>query len=284
MFEHSFNKIYYLGPEGSNSHNAMLQFINTENIIVNNKIPLKSIKTVLETLENDTNSVAILPIENSIEGIVRETIDNIVKLQDKSIKIQGELTIPIKHCMLSTGKDKNEITKIISHPQALSQCGNYIYKNYNSAQLVEVSSTSYAAKKIFEDNNPHQAAIANEACAVLFNLNILEHDINDEHDNKTRFYILSRSPISAVTSGKTAIILSTKNKPGALCDVLKIFSKHDINLTYIDSRPSKKKLGEYLFFMELDCIETDEKVKAALNELSEFVNFMKILGSFKIYK
>ncbi len=282
MLKSKIKNIYYLGPDGSNSHNALLKFIDFKISEFENFIPQKTIKSVIDIIEKDKEALAILPIENSIEGIVRETIDNILKLKDDTIKIQAELTIPIKHLLLSTGKDKTKITKIISHPQALSQCGKYLHKNYKDALLQEVSSTSYAAKKISEENNDKIAAIANEACAKIFNLNILEDDINDEKDNKTRFYVLSRLAFNNKKTGKTAVILSTKNKPGALCEVLKVFAQHNINLTYIDSRPSKKRLGEYLFFMELDCLESDIKVMEAVKELQKYVNFIKILGSFII--
>lgn len=284
MFELSVENIYYLGPDGSNSHNAMLKFIESCNVHVKEHIACKSIKTALALFENDLSSICVLPIENSIEGIVRETIDNFLKLKDTSIKINGEITLPINHMLLSKTKDKSKIQKIFSHPQALAQCGNFLYKNYPNAELKEVSSTSYAAQKVSLENDETIAAIANETCASLFNLNIIESNINDEKDNKTRFYILSRKNLSDDSiDGKTAVILSTKNHPGALCDVLKIYSKHSINLAYIDSRPSKKKLGEYLFFMELEDQETNDKIKTALEELNYYVDFIRVLGSFKIY-
>jgi prephenate dehydratase len=185
--------------------------------------------------------------------------------------------------LLSSSLDKTKIKKIISHPQALAQCSNFLYKNFPTAELKEVSSTSYAAEKVATLKDETLACIANETCADLFNLNVLNSDINDEKDNKTRFYILSRNNFEEKVAGKTAIILSTKNHSGALCDVLQIFAKHDINLTYIDSRPSKRKLGEYLFFMELDGLPTDYRIKIALNELMSYVDFIRILGAFKIY-
>ncbi len=274
--------IYYLGPDGSNAHNAMLKFLDVCHAEIRNKIPCKSIKTALDTLENDENALCVLPIENSIEGIVRETIDNLLKLKDKQIKIQGEMSLPINHLLLSTGSDKSKIKQIISHPQALAQCANHLYNLFPEVELKEVSSTSYAAYKVSKENNPQMAAIANEACSKLFNLNILENNLNDEPDNKTRFYILGRNNCPASLC-KTAIVLSTKNKSGALCDVLRIFQKHDINLTYIDSRPSKKCLGEYLFFMELDVYDFNSKVEPALEEIKQYTDFLRILGTFKIY-
>lgn len=283
MCEKLIEKIYYLGPDGSNTHNAMLKFLELSSMKVNNKIAQKSIKSALESLEKDSNSICILPIENSIEGIVRETIGNFLDIKDDKIQIQGEITLPIKHMLLSTSKDKATIKKIYSHPQALAQCSKFLYQNFPDSELKEVSSTSYAAQKVSTEKDNSIAAIANETCAQLFDLNILSNDINDEKDNKTRFYILGRDDCCNENTGKTSIILSTKNYPGALCDVLLIFSKHGLNLTYIDSRPSKRKLGEYLFFVEIDGLKTDKNVKKAIDEIMNFVDFFKILGSFKVY-
>lgn len=283
MSNNYLENIYYLGPNGSNAHNAMLKFLELSKIYVENKTAKKSIKSALEVLENNTSSICVLPIENSIEGIVRETIGNFLNLNDEKIQIQGEITLPIKHMLLSSTQNKSTIRKIYSHPQALAQCSKYLYEKFPDAELKEVSSTSYAAQKVSQENDETIAAIANETCAELFNLNILETDINDEPDNKTRFYILGRNIENNENTGKTAIILSTKNHPGALCSVLQILSNHNINLTYLDSRPSKKKLGEYLFFMELDGLKKEKRVQEALDELMTHVDFIRILGSFKIY-
>lgn len=282
MSINTVENIYYLGPDGSNGHNAMLKFIELCDIQAQNLIAEKSIKSVLEAFKKDKNSLCVLPIENSIEGIVRETIDNFLKVSDNSIQIQAEYTLPIHHMMLAKTTDKTKIKKVISHPQALAQCGNHLFKNFPNVELKEVSSTSYAAQKVALENDETLAALANETCAELFGLNILEKDMNDEKGNKTRFYLFCRENLTEKETGKTAVVLSTKNQPGALCEVLKIYSKHSINLTYIDSRPSKKKMGEYLFFMELDGLKDEERIKSALDDLNEYVDFIKILGSFKI--
>ncbi len=285
MSEFLVENIYYLGPDGSNAHNAMQKISDAFSVKAKSKLPQKTIKSTLEAIANDISSVCVLPIENSIEGIVRETIDNLLRLEDTNIRIQGEVSLPIKHLLLSKSTDKSKIKKILSHHQALAQCGKYLHKNFNDVELKEVASTSYAAQKVSEVNDETLAAIANETCANLFGLNILDVDLNDEKDNKTRFYLLGREKINKINEkGKTAIVLSTKNKSGALCDVLQIFAKHDINLTYIDSRPSKRKLGEYLFFMELDGFETEYKINSALEELKLYVDFLKVLGSFCIYE
>ncbi len=276
--------LYYLGPDGSNSHNAVIKFLNICKPDITNKIPQKSIKFALKELEQDKNSIAVLPIENSIEGLVRETIDNFVKINDLSVKIQGELALPIKHILMAKSSNINEIKKIYSHPQAFAQCSKYLYEKFPYVELKEVSSTSYAAEKVSFDNDNTIAAIANETCSDIFGLNILATDINDEKDNQTRFYILGRTPIEKNNKNKTAVMISPKvNRAGALCDILQILAKYNINLSYIDSRPSKRHLGEYLFFMELDGLEEDTEIKSALKELNEYAEFLKILGSFSIY-
>lgn len=283
MKEILFENIYYLGPDGSNVQGAMFKFIEQCKIKVQNQIHKKTIKSVIESLVNDKNSAAILPIENSIEGIVRETIDNIYKIKDKEIKIRGELSTPIKHLLLAKTKDISEIKTIISHPQALAQCSKYLYKNFKDAEIKDVSSTSYAAQKVSLSEDETIAAIANETCAKIFNLNILSKDINDEKDNETRFYILSREEIKPSKIGKTSIIIATGNKPGALCRVLDIIYKHNINLSYIDSRPSKKKLGEYIFLIDMEGFIEEEKINTAIEELKSYTEFLKILGSYPVY-
>ena len=283
MQEILFENIYYLGPDGSNVQGAMFKFIKQCRLNVQNQIPKKTIKSVIENLVTDKNSAAILPIENSIEGIVRETIDNIYKIKDEEIKIRGELSTPIKHLLLAKTKDISKIKTIISHPQALAQCGKYLYKNFKDAEIKDVSSTSYAAQKVSLSEDETIAAIANETCAKIFNLNILSKDINDEKDNATRFYILSRKEIKHSKIGKTSIIISTINKPGALCQVLEIINKHNINLSYIDSRPSKKKLGEYIFLIEMEGFIEENKIKTAIEELKSYTEFLKILGSYSVY-
>ncbi len=282
MQKNNINNIYYLGPNGSNTYYAAIKFLERENLTSLNKLPQKSIKSAAENFENDINSLCILPIENSIEGIVRETLDNFLTLKDNSIQIQGEITIPINHMLLSNAKNKKDIKKIYSHPQALAQCGNYLYKNFPDAELKEVSSTGYAAQKVSTETD--SAAIANITCSDIFNLNIVAENINDEKGNQTRFYILGRNSDNNLNMGKTALMLSTKNQHGALCSVLQIFAKYNINLSCIESRPSKKKLGEYVFFMELDGFKEETNIKKSLTEIKNNAEFVKILGSFKEYK
>ncbi len=274
--------IYYLGPDGSNTYNAVKKYIQSADVQIKNYCPQPSIKKAFECIKNDPKAICILPIENSILGMVRETIDNFINLENQTIKIQAELSIPIRHNLLSKSNNISTIKTIMSHRQALSQCANYLYKNFENIEQKEVSSTSYAAQKAAMSDET-VGAIANEICAELFDLNILARDINDEKDNTTRFYVISAIEFEKAGKGKTAILLSVKNKPGALFDVLSIFKKNDINMCYIDSRPSKTCLWEYMFLVELEGYETEPKIKSALEELKQTVTYLRLLGSFRLY-
>ena len=185
---------------------------------------------------------------------------------------------------MSKSGDKSKIKAIISHPQALAQCSDYIERTFGNVNLIEETSTSAAAKRVKESEDDSVAAIANETAAEIFNLKIVEKSINDEKDNKTRFIMLARKTTKPTGFDKTSIAFSTKNEAGALYQVLKVFGDYNLNLSYIDSRPSKKNLGEYTFFIDFEGHVEDDKVRKALEAVKEHVHFFKINGSFKRYK
>lgn len=276
--------LYYLGPEGSNSHYAQEEFTKEIGFVAENKIGLTTIKSALKALDNDKNSVAVLPMENSLEGIVRETIDNLIRLNDKYIQIMAEYVFSINNCLLAKTNNKSLIKIIASHPQALAQCSEYLDKNFPNAFKREETSTSAAAKKLAESDDVSVAVIANEMAAELFGLNILDEPINDEKDNKTRFILLGRESTQPTAFDKTSIAFATNNEAGALFQVLKVFNDYKLNLSYIDSRPSKKNLGEYVFFIDFEGHVKEENVKNALKEINKHVHFLKVNGSFEIYK
>ncbi len=271
-------KILYLGPDGSNSQFAarlMCQKLGLNT----NMTGVSTITKVIEMLDNDTDTTAaILPIENSIEGIVRETIDNLVCVKS-DLFIQAEMQIPICHCLISKGK-KEEIKTIVSINQAVSQCKNYITKNFNSnIQILLYTSTSGAAEYVKNKDNSY-AAIASEYCAKLYGLNVLDKGINDTNDNKTNFILVSKKAFLYENKKRTLIAFTTENKPGALLSVLEILKKYNLNMVYLESRPSKKVFGEYIFYMEVDKPKDD--IKDALAEIKEKSTYQKILGSYII--
>lgn len=275
--------LYFLGPEGTYAHSAMQKFVKNLNIKAKNIIPVFPITAVFKAIEKDKNAIAVLPIENSIEGIVRETIDNLVKLEDKTFKIVAETVIPINHCLMSKSTDKADIKEVISHAQALGQCSGYLCKNFPNVRITPAASTSEAAKSLQDKDKTH-AAIAAEVAANLYGLNILDRNINDVLDNKTRFILLARGERPATGYDKTSIFFSVNNEPGALFNVLSIFNMYKINMLFIDSRPSRKKMGEYNFSIDLEGHQTDAKVEAALNLAAEYTGNLIVTGSYPRFK
>lgn len=275
--------LYFLGPEGTYAHSAMQKFVKNLDIKAKNIIPVFPITAVFKAIEKDKNAIAVLPIENSIEGIVRETIDNLVKLEDKTFKIVAETVIPINHCLMSKSTDKADIKEVISHAQALGQCSGYLCKNFPNVRITPAASTSEAAKSLQDKDKTH-AAIAAEVAANLYGLNILDRNINDVLDNKTRFILLTRGERPATGYDKTSIFFSVNNEPGALFNVLSIFNMYKINMLFIDSRPSRKKMGEYNFSIDLEGHQTDAKVEAALNLAAEYTGNLIVTGSYPRFK
>ncbi len=273
-------KIIYLGPNGTNSEFAATKF--TEKLGIDAVLePISTITKVISQLDEKEpeTTIAILPIENSIEGIVRETIDNLVKTKS-DIFIQAEFSIPISHCLISKGKDKKEIKTIVSISQAVMQCKEYIADNFKKdVEVVLYTSTSAAAKFVSEKDDTY-AAIASKRCSLLYNLNVIEENINDIKDNQTNFIVLSKKKLFKSKETRTLIAFTTENKPGALLEVLTVFKKNNLNMVYLESRPSKKVFGEYIFYAEVD--KGIDDINEALFEIKEKSSYLKILGSYCI--
>ena len=272
----SIKKILYLGPRGSYSQIAMETF--KEKLGLKSRAEdISSITRVIGQLDCEDDVVAVLPVENSIEGIVRETIDKLITTSE-DVKIQAELTIPISHCLISKG-NMEDIENIVSMPQALSQCQTYIANNFKkNVNIVSANSTS-AATSMLDGKDETWASIANEFCAKLYDKKVLDRDINDVKDNKTRFILLSKKDLNIIKPNRTSIAFSTKNESGSLLKVLEVFYKHNLNMIYLESRPSKKVFGEYIFFADID--KGYDDIEHALNDIKEKCEFYRLLGSYR---
>lgn len=265
-------KMYYLGPKGSYSEvcaNKIKQILKEELEL----IPVSTINKIVEITQNE-DSCAVLPIENSIEGIVRPTIDSLLA---SGLKIQAQTEIEINHCLFSNG-NKNDIKNIISHPQALAQCSKYILDNFDKEiKLISASSTSAAAHELVKLDEKH-ATICSFNIGNELGLRLIEKNIQDNKDNKTRFVLVSKKDVNLGVKTRSSIVFNTKNESGALLEVLEIFKKHFLNLVYIESRPSKKVFGEYNFFVDID--KDVEKLDIVVKEVKDKCNFYKFLGSY----
>ena len=278
-------KLFYLGPKTSYTDVAKEQFVNEFELVGYEHIEKKTITAVANELSNleDDDSFAVLPIENSIEGVVKESIDNLSRMEDNEIKIQAECVISINHCLVSYAENKSDIKTVISHPQAISQCFDYIYKTFgNDIEYKSESSTANSIKNLSPEDKTI-AAIGSRYSAEYYNKPVLEENINDEKFNQTRFLLIGKKSFKNIDRAyKTSIFFATENKSGALSKILQILEKHDINMTHISSRPSKKILGEYTFYIDFDGKITDLKVSKAVFEILQNVKTFKHLGSYPV--
>ncbi|GBF36700.1 prephenate dehydratase [Methanofervidicoccus abyssi] len=271
--------IYCLGPKGSYSEIAAKLFskILGENTIV----CCNSIYDVFQQLENSkNNSYGVVPSENSIEGSVSLTQDLLLEFYDK-IRIYGELDININHCLV--GYNKEKIKKIYSHPQALAQCRNYIKKH--EWVTVPVSSTAEAVKLVKSIGREEVGAIASKEAAKLYNLKVLEEGIQDYRNNTTRFILIGRKGLKLELKEdgikkSTVIVKLIEDRPGALYEILKIFNDFNVNLTRIESRPSKEELGNYIFYIDYITPENEEDL---IEALKGHVAYIKHLGSYRVF-
>jgi len=279
-FLNSVQIVAYLGPEGS--YTEMAKDIFCEKYGLNAELkPTSTIKQALNFVDTTPNSVAVLPVENSIEGTVRETIDNLIRTNNTKIKILSEIVMPIKHCLLSRTTELYSISNIISHPQALAQCQNFIHNEMSHhVNIIQVASTAEAAKSL-QNYNLTYAAIGSKKTAEIYRLNILKDNVNDDPDNKTRFALIGDFDTPKTQKDNTSLAFSTENKSGALLEILQIFHDYEINLSYIDSRPSKTKFGEYTFFVDFDGHVSDEKIIKVLKEVQEHTLYYRLVGSYE---
>lgn len=265
-------RIAYLGPPATFTHLASMQKFGSSPTY----LPVKSIADVFSEVERGRVDYGVVPIENSTEGVINYTLDMFI---DSDLKIVSEIVLEISHNLLSKSSLKN-IKKIYSHSQAIAQSRNWVESNLPNAKIIEVSSTARAAALTAKEKN--SGAIASQLAAKLYNLKIVASRIEDTRENVTRFLIIGRTLSKRTGRDKTSIMFSIKDRPGALYDMLRPFAKEKINLTKIESRPSKKKAWDYYFFVDFQGHIEDGRVKKALKELEGECLFLKILGAYPV--
>ena len=274
-------KLLFLGPKGSYSDFAKNKFIEAFGLkcVSTN---LKSISGVIKALkdENSEDIVAVIPIENSIEGIVRETLDNLSSLKKEGYKIIAETTMNVEHALIGFADKKSEIKVVRSHPQALAQCKKYLQDNFSDTLIEEATLSTSAGIRSLTPEDKSIAAIGSVECAKIYDIPVIETNINDEANNKTRFILLGKFISPQTGNDKTSITFSTENKAGALSKILTILDEYGLNMSYIDSRPSKKELGEYVFYIDFEGHINDTNVQGAFEEIKKFVKMFYIIGTY----
>jgi prephenate dehydratase len=272
--------IAYLGPPGTYAEAAGLTYVRTlagetgRNSVL---CPYPSIAQTLQSVAQGQAHLAVVPVENSIEGSVVSTLDMLWQLD--TLQVQQALVLPIRHALLSRASTIEAIQTVYSHPQALAQCQGWLEKFLPSAQLVPTNSTTEALQYLDKDYTA--GVITSQRAAQLYNLPILASAINDYPDNYTRFWVMGKQPSAG--GSHTSLAFSTPaNVPGALAKPLQVFASRGINLSRIESRPTKRSLGEYLFFIDLEADASQAPVQDALSELASHTEILKIFGSYSV--
>lgn len=272
-------KIAYLGPEASFSEMATDIFREKYSI---HAYPerMNTIRQVIEFVDDNPNVLGVLPLENSLEGSVRESLDFLMLTKNESIRMLSQVIMPIRHCLLSKTTEFYSITGVISHPQALAQCQNFIHDEMpRNLNIIEATSTAEAARSLANYNLTY-AAIGSKKTAEVYNLNVLRENINDDQTNQTRFVLIGDFETELTGNDKTSLVFATENKPGALMEILNIFYENNINLSYIVSRPSKINFGDYNFIVNFDGHIKDSKIHRTIEQIKEKTTFFRFFGSY----
>ena len=263
-------KIAYLGPQGTWTHQAAIsKFGHSVSYS-----PQESLSAVFDQVARKKADYGVVPIENSTEGAVNHTLD---MFADSPLRICAQILLPIENALMAK-VSREDIKKLYSHPQVFGQCREWLQKNFPSADLIEVSSTTRAASIVVKES--HAAALGGKLAAELNGLDLLEESIQDRATNTTRFLVLSHKMCPPTGNDRTSVMFSVRDKPGSLFDALQPFNSFKINMSKIESRPSKQRDWEYYFFVDIIGHCEDPELAQALSELEEHCSFIKVLGSY----
>jgi chorismate mutase/prephenate dehydratase len=262
--------IAYLGPEATFTHQAAIKRFGASL----RYSPQKTITDVFTEVSKGRADYGVVPVENSTEGVVTHTLDMFV---DSDLKIVSQIVLPVQHCLLSNCR-RAQITKLFAHPQSLGQCRGWVQANLPRVEIIETSSNARSAELAVKTR--FSAAIAGLIAAEKYDVPVLDYDIQDNAANATRFLVLGRQSTPPTGKDRTSLMVSVTHKAGALHSALAAFRRYRINMTKIESRPSKRKVWEYFFFIDIDGHVEDRRVAKAIALLADHTNFVKVLGSY----
>lgn len=265
-------RVVFQGAEGAYSQAAMMEYFGEEVDSFN----VNTFRDAMLAIDEGSADFAVLPIENSSAGIVSEIYDLLVEFENY---IVGEQIIKIEHCLMAVpGTNLKDIQTVYSHPQSLMQSSHYLYEK--GWQQISMKNNAYAAKKVADDKDKTQAAIASATAAKIYGLDILERSVNDLKDNSTRFIIVTNQKVFAKGASKVSLCFEVNHESGALYHALSHLIYNGLNMTKIESRPLAGRNWEYRFFLDFEGNLTDSAVKNALRGLREETKNMKILGNY----
>lgn len=271
-------RIAYLGPPGTFAEEATIRYDEKAQLL-----PFLSISAVVASVDTDIAEEGVVPIENSLEGSVPETLDLLI--HDSRLLIRQELVLPIRqHLLVKPEVEAGEVNILFSHPQALGQCRRFLERCFPKAQIVAALSTAAAVEQMVSSSTP-AAAIGTQRAATLHGAKILARDIQDRSPNVTRFVVLASKDHSVTGHDKTSLCFSfDEDHPGLLCSVLQVFADYSINLAKVESRPTKEGLGRYIFLVDLEGHRQDRLISEVLDKVRTRTSILKILGSYPKYE
>jgi chorismate mutase/prephenate dehydratase len=264
-------EVAFLGPEGTFTQQAAFKHFGHGV----KTVPVTSINEIFNAVESNKCQFGVVPVENSTEGVINHTLDRFLT---STLKICGEVEIKVHQNLMGKGESLAEVTEVFSHQQSLAQCRKWLDNHLPEARLTPVSSNAEAAR--LASLNPRAVAIAGKVAAEIYNLTIIEKNIEDEANNTTRFIIIGQQTSTATGNDKTSLIVSTGNQPGALYKTLEPFARFGIDMLNIESRPSRQGLWDYIFFIDIEGHSEDKLIAQALDLVKENVHMLKLLGSY----
>lgn len=263
--------VAYLGPEGTFSQEAVAKHFGG----ITPAAPCGSIDEVFRRVETGAAGYGVVPVENSTEGAIGRTLDLLLSTPSK---VCGEIVLPVRQCLMSRARRLGDVRKVYSHVQSLAQCQQWLARHLPRAACSPVVSNAEAARVAARERNA--AALGPKLAAAIYGLTVLARNVEDEPRNTTRFLVLALQDAAASGSDKTSLILSTRNVPGAMHDLLAPLAANRVSMTRLESRPSRTGLWEYVFYVDVEGHQSDPNVARALAELDQKASFLKNLGSY----
>ena len=265
-------RVAFLGPQGTFTQQAAMKHFGHSAV----SVPMSAIDEVFREVTAGAVRYGVVPVENSTEGVISHTLDSFM---DSSLKICGEVVLRIhQHLLVSENTRREHITRIYSHAQSLAQCRKWLDAHWPMAERVAVSSNAEAAKRIKGEWN--SAAIAGDMAADIYGLEKISEKIEDQPDNSTRFLIIGHQDVPVSGGDKTSIVVSMRNQPGALHAILEVFHVHDVDLTRVETRPSRSGIWNYVFFIDFEGHKDDPVIQKVLKKLGDRANDLRVLGSY----
>jgi chorismate mutase/prephenate dehydratase len=265
--------VAFLGPRGTFSEEAALKRFGG----AVQGVPCASIDEVFRQVEARQVAFGVVPVENSTDGAVGRTLDLLLATE---ARVCGEVLLAVHQCLMSRAGDWHGIARVYAHSQSLGQCHEWLNQHLPGAERVPVVSNAEAARQASREEGA--AAIGSRAAAGLYQLNLLAENIEDNPNNTTRFVVIGDLDVPPSGRDKTSLVMSARNRPGAMHNLLEPLARHGVSMTRMESRPSRTGMWEYVFFVDLEGHQRDPSVAAALQELGERASFLKVLGSYPV--